>query len=286
MLACCYRSPTPSESSNQNNEKLIRLFRCIKKKNYSHWCIVGDFNFKNINENSTETSFIEAVRDSNLYQHVEETTRRRGNDDLSLLDPIFTNEAMQVSDIQHHSPLGKSEHSVVSFKVHCYLDFTKAKESYAYAKGDYVSMRNELENSTSYWLRTYTALDEQTSIGDKRLSLKSMLIKQKENFVPKQSTSGKPSWKNKGCFPINKRTQEAIKNKNKTYRAWMRSTVLIDSESSRLEYTKARNKVSAMVRRVKREFEKGIAAQAKINPKKRWSQTRRNLKTKSTILKT
>ena len=141
-------------------------------------------------------------------------------------------------------------------------------------------MRNELENSD--WLRTYTALNEQTSIEDKWLSLKSMLIKQKENFVSKQSASGKPSWKNKGCFPI-KRTQEAIKNKNKTYRAWMRSTVLIDSESSRLEYTKARNKVRTMVRRAKREFENGIAVQAKINPTKFWSHTRRNLKTKSGV---
>ena len=65
------------------------------------------------------------------------------------------------------------------------LDFTKAKESYAYAKGDYVSMRKELENSN--WLRTYTALIEQTSIEDKWLYLKSMLIEQKENFVLKQS---------------------------------------------------------------------------------------------------
>ena len=125
LLACCYRSPTPTESSNQNNENLNRLFRCIEKKNYSHWCIVGDFNYKNINwstwttacnENSTET-FIEADPDFYLYQHVEEITRRRGNDNQSLLDLIFTNEAMRVSDIQHHSPLGKSGHSVVSFVI-------------------------------------------------------------------------------------------------------------------------------------------------------------------------
>ena len=61
--------------------------------------------------------------------------------------------------------MGKSDHSVVTFTFHCYLDFTKAKESYAYAKGDYVSMRNELENSN--WLRTYTALNEQTSTENK-----------------------------------------------------------------------------------------------------------------------
>ena len=140
-----------------------------------------------------------------------------------------------------HSPLGKSDHSVVSFKFHCYLDFTEAKESYAYAKDAYVSMRNELENSK--WLWTYTALNGQTTIDDKWLSLKSKLTELKETFVAKQSISGKPSWKDKGCFPINKHTQKAIKHKNRTYRARIRSTVLNASESSRLEYTKARNKV-------------------------------------------
>ena len=91
-------------------------------------------------------------------------------------------------------------------------------------------MRNELENSK--WLGICTALNEQTTIDDKWLSLKSKLIELKEKFVPKQSIS---SWKNKGCFPINKRTQKAIKNKNRTYRAWVRSTVLNYSEPSGLE---------------------------------------------------
>ena len=63
-----------------------------------------------------------------------------------------------------------------------------------------------------------------------------------------------------------------MKNKNKTYRAGMHSTMLIDSKSSHLEYTKARNKVRTMVRQAKREFEKGIAAQAKINLKRFWSE--------------
>ena len=36
----------------------------------------------------------------------------------SLIDFIFTDEAMQVSDIVHHAPLGNSDHSVISFKFH------------------------------------------------------------------------------------------------------------------------------------------------------------------------
>ena len=48
---------------------------------------------------STEAKFIEAVRDSYLYQYVEHPTRRRGNDDPSRLDLLFTDEAMQNNQI-------------------------------------------------------------------------------------------------------------------------------------------------------------------------------------------
>ncbi len=108
----------PNINSDLNNEKLIQLIKHISSKNYAHKCIVGDFNLRNINwstwsttcgENSAEVFFLEAVRDSYLYQHVEPATSRRGNDDPSLIDLVFTDEEMQVSDVSHHSPLGKSD---------------------------------------------------------------------------------------------------------------------------------------------------------------------------------
>ena len=49
LFACCYRSPTQGLLSNENNEKLNQLLRVIARKNYSHRCIVGDFNYKDIN---------------------------------------------------------------------------------------------------------------------------------------------------------------------------------------------------------------------------------------------
>jgi hypothetical protein len=42
LFGCCYRSPTATETSDQNNGQLNRLLKCISKKNYSHKCIVGD----------------------------------------------------------------------------------------------------------------------------------------------------------------------------------------------------------------------------------------------------
>lgn len=292
LFASCYRSPTRTESSPQNNEKLNRLLKCFEKRNYSHRCIVGDFNFRKINwstwttpcnEDSAEASFIEAIRDSYLHQHIEQATRKRGNDEPSVLDLIFTDESMQVSDIQYLSPLDKSDHSVITFNYHCYIDFTKPKENYSYAKGDYSAMRNDLESSS--WKQNFTVMNvsvPQEEIEVKWLALKTKLIELREKYVPKRQVSDKPPWKTKG-FPINKRLQEAIKSKKRTHRTWIRSADHADRELARLTYTKARNKVKTLLRQAKRLFEKGIALQAKTNPKAFWAHTRRKLKTKCSI---
>ena len=51
---------------------------------------------------------------------------------------------MQVSDIEYHAPLGKSDHFVITFKYHCYLDYSQPKEKYVYHKTDFNSMRRQL----------------------------------------------------------------------------------------------------------------------------------------------
>ena len=79
-------------------------------------CLVGDFNFKDINwvslttfhnDDSKEAKFLETIRECFLHQHNEDMSRRRGNDEPSLIDLIFTDEALQVSDVSHHAPLGR-----------------------------------------------------------------------------------------------------------------------------------------------------------------------------------
>ena len=54
---------------------------------------------------------------------------------------------MQVSDVSHHSPLGKSDHSVITFNYHCYLDYAKPTDRYNYRKANYDGMKQHLENS-------------------------------------------------------------------------------------------------------------------------------------------
>ena len=48
-------------------------------------------------------------------------------------------------------------------EFHCYLDYTKPKDKFAYANGDYVAMRNNLANSE--WKGEYMEeMSEETTV--------------------------------------------------------------------------------------------------------------------------
>ena len=294
LFGCCYRSPTVSDSSAENNAALNKLFRYISLKKYTHVCLTGDFNYKSINwtnwesncgGESAENQFIEPCRDCFLYQHVERPTRRRGDDEPSKLDLIFTNEEMQVSDIKHKSPLGKSDHDVLSFEFQCYVDYSKSKENYNFSKGNYAAMREHL--SESKWIDNYIKISSSKEANPEILwnSLKSKILDLRNEFVPLGKSNGKPTWKTKGSIPIDGNIRRAINEKERSHRIWMKANKRCKtfSEARRSEYVKARNKVNALLRKGKRKLEREIALKAKSNPKAFWMHTRRYLKTKSGI---
>ena len=152
-FGCFYRSPTTTSTSEKSNTNLNNLLKYLSGKKYSHQSFVVNFNFRNINwftwttphnEESKEAQFIETIRDCYLYQHLLETTRSRSTDNPSLIDLVLTNEDMQVSAIEYHTPLGKNNHCVISFKYHCYLDYSQPKEKYVYHKTGFNSIRRQL----------------------------------------------------------------------------------------------------------------------------------------------
>ena len=80
LFACCYRSPTTSSTSETNNDNPNLLLKEICDKKYSHRCIIGDFNFKDIHwaswttphgVESKESKFIETIKDCFLHQHID-----------------------------------------------------------------------------------------------------------------------------------------------------------------------------------------------------------------------
>ena len=115
-------------------------------------------------------------------------------------------------------------------------------------------------------------------------SLKSQLHQLTKKFVPIESPSNKPTWKDKGSIPIDEKAREAIKKKEKSHRQWMSAKrERMDGDAIRKQYNRNRNKVKTLLRKAKRSFERDIAMKAKTQPKAFWGHSRRQLKTKSGI---
>ena len=113
LFGCTYRSPTDCNTSSENNDLLNELLEEVCDGKYTHVCVVGDFNFRDINwinqstnhnDGSKEAKFINTIQNCFLHQHVDRPTRRRGNDDPSQLDLIYllTKRCKsQILDIMH-----------------------------------------------------------------------------------------------------------------------------------------------------------------------------------------
>ena len=150
-----------------------------------------------------------------------------------------------------------------------------------YQNADYDAMINNLAETG--WEEEYIKSGGDKTIEDLWCSLKLKLLDLRNQFVPKITTSGKPSWSEKGTFPVNKQLQDAIRQKHIQHRRWMSKKGRIDADVARLSYTRIRNKVNTMIRQTKRKFEKDVALKSKSNPKAFWSHIRRRLKTKTGV---
>ena len=80
-----------------------------------------------------EFLFVETLRDCYLYQHIV-------GQEPSILDLVITNEEGMVEGVEYFSPLGETDHLVISFSLTCYIQETKrVKEIYCHGKGNYTN---------------------------------------------------------------------------------------------------------------------------------------------------
>ncbi len=98
---------------------------------------------------------------------------------------------MQISDIKHHAPLGKSDHNVITFNFNCYVDYSKPKDTYNYAKGDYDAMRKQLTDTG--WSNEYVAKIADRDVEENWFILKTKLLKLRDDFIPLNKAPTKPT---------------------------------------------------------------------------------------------
>ena len=116
LVIIVYRSPN---STIKNNSHLIDTIGEIDKRNYPHKIIAGDFNLPKISwadkgpETGMNREFSDSIDHCFLYQHVKTPKRARGEDNPSLVDLIITKDINCINEIEHASPSGKSDHSLL-----------------------------------------------------------------------------------------------------------------------------------------------------------------------------
>ena len=128
MVVVAYIAPQTKIWSDEEHQQLTTetldtlkdLLRKMETKSQDI-ILTGDFNCevnwetleaKNHKHNWNE-NLLNLITDSCLHQHITEPTRHRGTDRPSMLDLIFTRQVEDITDINHGSPLGMSDHDVI-----------------------------------------------------------------------------------------------------------------------------------------------------------------------------
>jgi exonuclease III len=216
IIGCIYRSPNSTQS---NNDALIRqISEMCNLYNSQQTIIMGDFNYRNINWSnwSTKTDsinnddfrFLEGLRDNYLFQNIEEPTRARGTNKPSLLDLILTNQEDLINNIEYHSPVGKSDHSTITFQIEEEVVVSKRmKTFYMYAYAKYEEMRKELESIN--WTEV---LDKNSDVNEQWCEFTSIMAKLEEKYVPKKTVD--VSRARKGDFPLPADIRKSVKRKH------------------------------------------------------------------------
>lgn len=279
LVGCIYKSPSCDKQNLLELRKLLSNTVDLSRK-FSHILILGDFNFPKIDwntwysENDKESElFIECVRDSYLHQHITTPTRSRLHQGPNVLDLVFTNEEDMIKDVTYESPLGKSDHCVLTFQYHCYYEKNTNKIARKnFFKGNYEKLRKQLDVDWNRILNT-TDMEIMTS------AFMNIHNKAVDECIPIIDPAKSQNAKKHNYVPLDWDTVKTIKKK---HRSWQRYIETKDEKKYR-EYTQLRNKTRKLVRKAKKNMEREIANDVKKNPKRFWKYVNSKRKVKTGI---
>ena len=181
-----------------------------------------------------------------------------------------------VTDLQLLSPLGKSDHSVITFKIKCQRDQSTPVLKTYYQKGNYEKMKEMFNNSG--WKEKFETIPDDVEAQWK--FFRDIYTKAEEECIPKKMVYINGNFSKKFSMPLDSKNLRKIKRKN---RIWSKMRKKLASEEEQLEYRRLRNQVRCLTRKATKLLEKSVAKQAKSNPKAFWKFTQSKLKTRSGI---
>lgn len=273
LVGVCYRSPS---SSDANNIRLLQLLRAAcndqeVRSGRCHLLIMGDFNYPEIDFaqstvvgslDSAPTQFFEEAQDLFLHQHVQKPTRVREGNVPSLLDLIFTDDNNLIDTVDYHSPIGKSDHVCLRWRMAVQKIKSSHKDNrFNFWKGDYRSMNADIGEVD------WEALFLGKGVEERWQMLKDFLTVAVEKYVPRRSDQSVKKKQN----VIQKETIEMMKLRA---RMWTQYRALPTHENFH-KYKAIRNKVNYMVRADHAVYQKRILQSFKGNPKRFYAHMRK-----------
>ena len=274
LFGCIYRSPN---SSRDNNAHLNTLISTSCLANFKHFLVVGDLNYRSINwESSTAVEqqaedFLNTCNDYFLHQHVRNPTRVRHDQQPSLLDIVLTKNEDDITNLRHLGPLGKSDHSALTFEFLCTRKCqTHSKKITLYHRADYPAIVRDLADiNWDQELRECTTQDAY----DRFCKYYSNIC---TRHIPTKIVSG---YEKKNRRGISAADAENIRKKHRAWTRYMESR----TEVRYKEYKRLRNKVKRITKKAVMLHEKGIADCVKENPKRFWSYVKSKTKIQERI---
>ena len=284
LVGCVYRSPN---SSDVNNDNLLKLINDANNTPFSSILILGDFNLPHINweleqtctgGNCVTSRFLETVKDNFLIQHVMVPTRSRCNQTPHILDLVFTRHEEEIQHLTTEAPLGLSDHSVLNFRMLCDKNVTASTTTkYLYDKGDYNNIITEFGQTD--WNSLFAGDNLRDDVEKQWQLFKNKYLELVDKYIPKRTFSKTSQIPGDMKGKYSKDVKLAVKRK---HRLWQRYMETKDGQKCS-EYVRARNRSKALIRQFQRESCRQIALSVKTNPKKFWSFVNNKTKVKSEI---
>ena len=273
LIGCIYRSP--SHNSRDVSDELCHLLHAVCSSGHSHLLIVGDFNMPQIDwENSFSPappmdishSFLEALDDCFLKQHVTQPTRFRPGETPHILDLIVTNEDGMAQNIHHEAGLGKSDHVILRFDLCCYTYQLIAPAAHTnYFKGNSAKFIKMLDETDWDQMANLTIDEKYQFITD------GIKASAQECFPTSKRKS------NRKNIYINGRALRLKKEKERLWMVYSQTQDILDYS----RFTRCRNQLRALTRKLRRDFEEELVRNVKTNPKVFWRYSNSRLKTKA-----
>ena len=280
-----YRRPN-STQSNDNN--LYELIDYVADKFKMQKLIVGDFNFSNIQWypqhgsgtsakcsllNDNELAFVSSLRENLLMQHVIHPTRQRGSDTPHTLDLVITSEDF-VSEIEHISPLGMSDHCVLKFACQQHFTQFRNKDKLRLDRGDYKQLREFLNVNWDDFLKV-----QDNSIDDIWEKFKVIMHDGIKQSIPLTRGQGKKGNAKKNFQPFSANLKSLIHRKHRLWNRWISTR----REAVYNEYKVIRNKVKSEMGKLLRQEQEKISVDCKKNPKIFWQYINKRNKSKTNV---